>query len=374
VTGPATLFPFSEYWWFYAGFTAFVGVLLALDLGVFHRKAHTVSVKEAAIWSVVWVTLALSFNFGFYRFMLSRFAQDQRLLAIPGFVPAEAAWEAALQFLAGYVVEYSLSVDNIFVFVVVLNYFSIPAEFQHRVLFFGILGALIFRAIFIAIGAALIQYQWVLWLFGAFLIFTGVRMMFAHERGVEPEENALIRLFRRFVPVTPEMHEQKFFLRLKGRIHATPLFVALLFLEMTDIVFAVDSVPAIFALTREPLIVFTSNIFAILGLRNLYFMLRGAIDRFHMLKYGLGIVLVFVGLKMTVFQLPYFEELFGGHFPIAWSLGIIVGVIAVSVVLSLLFPRPPGEEGELPFPLPPGHEAVTHHKADNRPEKKEKRR
>jgi tellurite resistance protein TerC len=374
VNGPAVLFPFAEYWWFYLAFTAFVGVLLALDLGVFHRKAHTVSVKEAATWSVVWVTLALSFNFGFYRFMLSRFAQEQRLLAIPGFVPAEAAWEAALQFLAGYVVEYSLSVDNIFVFVVVLNYFSIPAEYQHRVLFFGILGALIFRAIFIAIGAALIQYQWVLWFFGAFLVFTGVRMMFAKEHGVEPEENALIRLFRRFVPVTPEMHAQKFFLRVAGKIHATPLFVALLFLEMTDIVFAVDSVPAIFALTREPLIVFTSNIFAILGLRNLYFMLRGAIDKFHMLKYGLGIVLIFVGLKMTVFQLPYFNELFHGHFPITWSLGIIVGVIAVSVVLSLMFPRGPGHEGEPPLPMPFGHEIVTHDMPDRKAGTKEKRR
>ena len=160
-TGGVQLFPFAEYWWFYAGFTAFVGVLLALDLGVFHRKAHTVSIKEAALWSVVWVTLALAFNFGFYRYMLHRFAQDPRLLAIPGSTPREAAWEAALQFLAGYVVEYSLSIDNIFVFVVVLNYFTIPSEYQHRVLFFGILGALIFRAIFIAIGAALIQYQWV---------------------------------------------------------------------------------------------------------------------------------------------------------------------------------------------------------------------
>jgi tellurite resistance protein TerC len=348
-----SLFPFGEYWWFYAAFAAFVGVLLALDLGVFHRKAHAVSFKEAAAWSVVWVTLALLFNFGFYRFMVARFAHDERLMAIPGFVPADAAWEAALQFLAGYVVEYSLSVDNIFVFVVVLNYFAIPMKYQHRVLFFGILGALISRAIFIAVGAALMQYQWVLWFFGAFLVFTGARMMFAEEKGVEPEENAMIRLFRRFVPVTPEMHEQKFFLRVDRRVHATPLFITLLFLEMTDIVFAVDSVPAIFALTREPLIVFTSNIFAILGLRNLYFMLREAIDKFHMLKYGLGVVLIFVGLKMTVFQ-----WLFHGHFPIAWSLGIIVGVIAVSVVLSLMFPRP-HEPGEPPMPLPPGHELVT---------------
>jgi tellurite resistance protein TerC len=369
-----TLFPFSEYWWFYAGFTAFVGVLLALDLGVFHRKAHAVSFREAAAWSVVWVSLALLFNFGLYRYMLHRFAHDPRLTAIPGFDPAAAAWETALQFLAGYVVEYSLSVDNIFVFVVVLNYFSVPLEYQHRVLFFGILGALVFRAIFIAVGAALLQYQWVLWFFGAFLVFTGVRMMFAKEKGVEPEENALIQLFRKVVPVTNEMQGNHFFQRMGGRMHATPLFVALLFLEMTDIVFAVDSVPAIFALTREPLIVFTSNIFAILGLRNLYFMLRGAIDKFHMLKYGLGIVLVFVGLKMTVFQLEYFEKIFHGHFPITWSLGIIVGVIGLSIVASLVFPARAHEQGEPPLPMPFGHEIVTHDKPSKKSDTKEKRR
>jgi tellurite resistance protein TerC len=203
------------------------------------------------------------------------------------------------------------------------------------------------------------QYQWVIVLFGLFLIFTGVRMMLAKETSVQPEDNAMIRLFRRRMPVTRELHEQKFFLTIDGRTHATPLFIALLFLEMTDIVFAVDSVPAIFALTREPLIVFTSNIFAILGLRNLYFMLRGAIDKFHMLKYGLGIVLVFVGCKMT-----FLNRLFGGHFPITWSLVIIVGVIGVSVVLSLLFPRPPDHPGAPPVPLPPGAELVTEEKGD----------
>jgi tellurite resistance protein TerC len=351
------LFPFEEYWWFYAGFTAFVFVLLALDLGVFHRHAHTVSVKEAGAWSVVWVTLALLFNYGFYRFALVELANDPRLQAIPGFDAAVAARDAALQFLAGYVVEYSLSVDNIFVFVVVLNYFGIPSRYQHRVLFFGILGALFFRAIFIAIGAALMQYQWVIVIFGVFLIFTGVRMMLATEGNVEPEDNAMIRLFRRQVPVTKEMHEQRFFLKIDGKLHATPLFIALLFLEMTDIVFAVDSVPAIFALTREPMIVFTSNIFAILGLRNLYFLLRGAIDKFHALKYGLGIVLIFVGCKMT-----FLNRMFGGHFPITWSLGIIVGVIVVSVIVSLLFPRPPeGPDHALrsPIPLPPSAELMV---------------
>ncbi len=327
------LFPFAEYWWFYAGFTAFVVVLLAVDLGVFHRKAHAVSFREAGLWCVVWVTLALLFNLSFYLFMLDRFPEDPRLMAVSGFDPAVAARQAALEFLAGYVVEYSLSVDNIFVFVIVLGYFAIPTRLQHRVLFFGILGALVFRAIFIALGAVLLQYQWVVWFFGVFLIVTGLRLMAGQHQEVHPEKNRVLRLFRRFVPVTRELHEQAFFVRREG-LHATPLFVAVLFLEMTDIVFAVDSVPAIFALTREPLIVFTSNIFAILGLRNLYFLLRNAIDTFHLLKYGLGVVLVFVGLKMV-----WLNQAFGGHFPISWSLGVIVGVIAVSVVLSLVFPK-----------------------------------
>jgi TerC family integral membrane protein len=328
------LFPFAEYWWFYAGFGVFVILLLFFDLGVFHRKAHVVSFKEAGIWCFVWVTLALLFNLGFYFYMLHRFPEDPRLMAVPGFDVAHAAKTASLEFLAGYVVEYSLSIDNIFVFVIVLNYFAIPVRLQHRVLFFGILGALLFRALFIALGALLLQYQWVVWFFGVFLIVTGIRMMGGKDEEVHPEKNRVLRLFRRAVPVTKEFHEQSFFVKVAGKMHATPLFVAVLFLEMTDIVFAVDSVPAIFALTREPLIVFTSNIFAILGLRNLYFLLRNAIDTFHLLKYGLGVVLVFVGLKMV-----WLNQAFGGHFPIVWSLGIIVGVIAVSVVLSLLFPR-----------------------------------
>jgi tellurite resistance protein TerC len=329
-----SLFPFREHWEAYIAFTVLVLLLLALDLGVFHRKPHTVSFKEAAAWSVVWVGLALAFNFGFYHFMLHHFASEPRLLAIPGFSPAAAARQTALEFLAGYVVEYSLSVDNIFVFVVVLSYFGVPREYQHRVLFFGILGALIFRAVFIALGAILLRFEWVIWIFGGFLVLTGVRMMFAPEKEVKPHENVIIRGFKRVMPVTDTM-QGSFFVRVDRVLHATPLFIALLFLELTDIVFAVDSVPAIFALTREPFVVFTSNIFAILGLRNLYFMLSGAMDKFHMLKYGLGIVLVFVGLKMV-----WLNQLYGGHFPISISLAVIVGVIAVSVVLSLVFPKP----------------------------------
>jgi len=333
------LFPFAEYWPFYVGFLLLVFVLLALDLGVFHRKAHAVSIREAAGWSVVWVTLALLFNTGFYFFMRWRFPQDARLMAILGFDPDKAALQTALEFLAGYVVEYSLSVDNIFVFVVVLGYFAVPAAYQHRVLFFGILGALVSRAIFIALGALLLRFEWVVWLFGGFLVVTGVRMMFGGEQGpVEPHERFIIRKFRQHMPVTGVFHGQSFFVREAGRLHATPLVVALLFLEMTDIVFAVDSVPAIFGLTKEPFVVFTSNIFAILGLRNMYFMLAGAVDKFHYLKYGLGVVLVFVGLKMTLLN-----RLWDGHFPITWSLAIIVGTIAVSIAASLVFPKPPQE-------------------------------
>ncbi len=328
-----TYFPFTDYWWFYLGFTGFVVALLALDLGVFHRKAHAVSIREASIWSAVWISLALAFNVTFYHYAGWKFARDPRLLQTPGFDPESASRQVGLEFLTGYVVEKVLSLDNIFVFVVVFTFFAIPAIYQHRVLFFGILGALVFRAIFITAGSAL-QYHWVILLFGGLLILTGLKMLFAPDRKIDPDRNPLIRLFRRFVPVTPELHGQRFFVRLKGVLYATPLFVALLFVEISDIIFAIDSVPAIFALTREPIIVFTSNVFAILGLRSLYFLLAGAVERFALLKYGLALVLVFVGLKMV-----WLNDAFGGKFPIGWSLGIIGCVIAVSILCSLLFTR-----------------------------------
>jgi tellurite resistance protein TerC len=328
------LFPFSEYWWFYLSFVGLVVLLLALDLGVFHRKAHAVGFREAATWSVVWIALSLLFNLLLYNFALWKFPQDARLMAVPGFDPNATAWRVSLEFLTGYVIEKSLSVDNIFVFVMVFSYFSIPAKYQHRVLFYGILGALIFRGIFVALGAALMQYHWVVIVFGLFLIFTGFKILFAKEKEIDPERNFLIRLLRRVIPVTSTLQGGKFFTLQNGRRLATPLLVALVFLEATDVIFAVDSVPAIFAITNEPLIVFTSNIFAILGLRALFFMLAGAVDKFHLLKYGLGVVLVFVGLKMV-----WLNQLFNGKFPILLSLGIISGVIAASVVLSLLFPR-----------------------------------
>ncbi len=315
------LFPIANYWWFYLGFTAFVLGLLALDLGVFHRSAHVVSFRESLTWSIVWVTLALVFNYGFYLYAVAEHGEV-------------AGGRLGLEFLTGYLFEKALAVDNIFVFVLVFAYFGIPLQYQHRVLFYGIIGALLFRAIFIALGSVLMQYWFVATLFGLFLILTGIKMLRATEQSVHPEKNPLIRLLRRFMPVTRELHGQRFVLKLNGKWHATPLLVALVFLETSDIIFAVDSVPAIFAISREPLIVFTSNVFAILGLRAMYFMLAGAIERFHMLKYALALVLIFVGFKMV-----WLNDAFGGKFPIEWSLGIIITLIAGGVVGSLLRPR-----------------------------------
>jgi tellurite resistance protein TerC len=325
------LFPFQEYWWFYACFTVFVLAVLALDLGVFHREAHEVSAREAAIWSVIWVALALAFNYLFYLYALWHLPQ---VPALAGLDHAQLARDTSLEFLAGYVVEKSLAVDNIFVFVAVFSYFAVPARYQHRVLFYGIIGALLFRALFISLGSVLMQYKWVVLVFGVFLIATGFKILFLPEKPIDPERNPLIRLLRRLVPVWPRIEGEKFWVRHEGVLYATPLFVALVFIEFSDIIFAIDSVPAIFALTNEPLIVFTSNIFAILGLRAMFFLLANAVQMFHYLKYGLGIVLVFVGLKMV-----WLNHAFGGKFPITWSLGIIGSVLALSIVASALSRR-----------------------------------
>jgi len=327
-------FPFAEYWWFYLGFSAFVLILLAMDLGLFHRGERSTSFREAAVWSAVWISIALAFNFAFYKYAVWTLGHNSRLLRLPGFDAEAIGQELGLQFLSGYLVEKALSLDNLFVFVVVFSFFGIPALYHRRVLFYGILGALVFRGIFIAAGAALLQYHWIMLLFGGFLILTGVKMMFAPDHAIEPERNPVIRLFRRLVPVSHELHGHHFFVRHKGVLCATPLFLVLLFIEVSDIIFAIDSVPAIFALTREPLVVFTSNVMAILGLRALYFLLAGAVARFHLLKYGLAVVLIFVGLKMV-----WLNDAFGGEFPIIWSLAIISGIIAVSTVGSALVPR-----------------------------------
>lgn len=330
----AALFPFNEYWWLYLAFSGFVLLLLALDLGVFHRKAHAVSNKEAATWSVIWIALALIFNFALYKYAAWTFADNPRLLAIPGFDAEQAARAVGLEFLTGFIVEKSLAVDNIFVFVLVFNYLAIPLTYQHRVLFYGIVGALIFRAIFIAMGSVLLQYHIVVYIFGAFLILTGIKMMFTPDKGIEPEKNPLVRLLRKFFPVTPTIEGERFFLKRDGRWYVTPLMIALVLVEFSDIIFAVDSVPAIFAITKEPLIVFTSNVFAILGLRALYFLLANIVSRFHLLKYGLALVLIFVGLKMV-----WLNNAFDGKFPITWSLGIICAIIAAAVILSWKIPK-----------------------------------
>jgi tellurite resistance protein TerC len=315
------LFPISAFWWFYGSFTLFVLAMLVLDLGVFHRHAHVVGFRESLAWSVVWVALALAFNYGFYLYAASLFgpAEGQRL---------------GLEFLTGYLIEKSLAVDNIFVFVLVFAYFGIPPQYQHRVLFYGILGALIFRAIFIALGSVLMQYSLVVTVFGLLLIATGAKMLYAPDQRIAPDRNPVVRLFRRLLPVTPDLHGQRFLVTIDGRRHATPLLVALVFLELSDVIFAVDSVPAIFAISAEPLIVFTSNVFAILGLRAMYFLLAGAVERFHMLKYALATILIFVGLKMV-----WLNDAFGGKFPIGWSLAIIAALLTAGIVGSLLSAR-----------------------------------
>lgn len=331
------LFPFEEFWTFFAGFTVFVLFLLSLDLGIFHRKIHAVSLKESTYWTLIWISLALVFNYLLYQYCLVRFADmPAETWALTGDASyRDAAQRIGLEFLTGYIIEKALSVDNIFVFVIIFNYFAIPSKYQHRVLFFGIIGALIFRAIFIALGSALIQYEAVVMIFGVFLIITGLKIFFSSDKEMKPDENPVYRFLKKILPLTSDFVGHKFFAKENGKWLATPLFLVLMLVECTDVVFAVDSVPAIFAITKEPFIVFTSNIFAILGLRSLYFMLASVVDKFYLLKYALGTVLVFVGLKMV-----WLNHAFGDKkFPISWSLSIIVGLIGSSIVLSFIFPK-----------------------------------
>jgi tellurite resistance protein TerC len=344
------LFPFTDYWWFYALFMLMVVGFLALDLGVFHRSAHVVGFREALGWTAVWTTLALLFCFALWRYAEWKLPEDPRLIAagVTAAAASDLAQRTALEFLTGYVVELSLSVDNIFVFIVVFTFFGIPPQYQHRVLFYGILGALIFRIVFIALGSVLMKFEWVIWVFGGFLILTGLKILFAPEKPVDPEKNPLLRLLRRLIPVVPRFEGQKFFVWENGVRHGTPLLVALAAIEFSDIVFAVDSVPAIFAITKEPLVVFTSNIFAILGLRSMFFLLSGVVHKFRFLKYGLGLVLIFVGLKMA-----WLNDLFGGKFPIAWSLGIIAALLGAAIAASLLFTRATPAPAAVPAPVPP---------------------
>ncbi|HMB23666.1 MAG: TerC family protein [Chloroflexota bacterium] len=307
--------------WLWIGFNLFVLAMLALDLGVFHRKAHKVSIKEAAIWSVVWITLALVFNIGLYFFW-------DRLSPASTYTNSEAA----LAFFTGYLIEKSLSVDNIFVFVLIFTFFAVPAVYQHRVLFWGILGALLMRGILIAVGAVLLEkFHWIIYIFGAFLIFTGIRMALHRNEEMHPERNPVVRLLRKVMPVTDNYENDHFFIRRAGKLMATPLFLVLLIVESTDLVFAVDSIPAIFAVTNDPFIVYTSNVFAILGLRSLYFLLAGVVDKFYYLKLGLSVVLAFVGTKMVIMDIY--------KIPVGLSLAVIASILTIAIVASLLRAR-----------------------------------
>jgi tellurite resistance protein TerC len=303
--------------WGWIGFNGVVLAILALDLGVLHRRSAKVSIKEAATWSAVWVALSLCFAFAIYETM---------------------GRQSGLEFLTGYLIEYALSVDNIFVFVLIFSYFSVPEKYQHRVLFWGIIGALVLRGVMIVAGSALVtRFAWTLYIFGAFLVFTGLRMALQKdEQAYNPERDPVLRLARRLVPVTNDYHGDKFFVReptkkSRSRYAATPLFIVLLIVDTTDIIFATDSIPAIFAVTRDPFIVYTSNICAVLGLRALYFLLAGVVDKFIYLKLGLSLVLVFIGGKMLLE--PFV------HLPIVAALGVVGAVLGASILASLRWPR-----------------------------------
>jgi tellurite resistance protein TerC len=297
--------------WAWGVFLLVVIAMLMVDLGVFHRKAHVLSMREATIWSIVWVVVALVFN---------------------AIVWVWLGHQKALEFFTGYLVEKALSADNIFVFAVLFNYFAVPPEYRHRVLFWGVLGAIVFRLTFILAGTALLKkFHWVVYIFGIIVIVSGIKLLMRKDGEIDPERNPVLRLARRFLPITPNYHGQKFFVRLNGKFMATPLALVLLVVESTDIVFAVDSIPAIFAITRDPFIVFTSNVCAILGLRALYFLLEGMIRLFRYLDEGLAVILVFIGIKMLVSE---FYKI-----PTWVALGFVAAVLAITIALSLMAER-----------------------------------
>jgi tellurite resistance protein TerC len=310
--------------WLWIGFSLFILTMLSLDLGLFNRKAHTIKYREAWIWSAVWVTLAMIFAGIVFYYLGSQ----------PGF-----------EFVTGYIIELSLSVDNLFVFLILFSYFKVPAKFQHRVLFWGVMGALVMRLTMIFVGAALInRFHWIIYIFGAFLVYTGIKMFRQEELDVQPEKNPLVRLVTRFLPISRHYDEEKFFTRANGKLTGTLLLLVLMVVEVTDLVFAVDSIPAIFAVTTNTFIVYTSNVFAILGLRSMYFLLAGVVDKFRYLRVGLAIVLTFIGLKMLVSALGFI-------IPIKFSLGFVALVLIGSVVASLVI-APEGEK-TITVDLPP---------------------
>jgi tellurite resistance protein TerC len=309
--------------WHWTGFILCVLFFLALDLGVFHRKAHVVSFKEAFTWSAIWFAISIVFG----------------LLIAPAIVSGWAKQDT-LEFITGYIIELSLSMDNVFVIALIFTYFRVPPQYQHRVLFWGILGALVMRGVMIGAGAALIkQFMWTLYIFGAFLVFTGIKMLFVDDEGVDPEKNWLLRLARKAFPVSTQFHGQKFTIREAGKLTLTPLALVLLVVETTDLIFAVDSIPAIFAVTQKPFIVFTSNVFAILGLRSLYFVLAGAIDYFRYLKVGLSFVLVFIGAKMLLDPHDGPPKWFQVNIPSSVSLLVVAAILATAIALSIVAGR-----------------------------------
>lgn len=301
-------------------FNVFIITMLIIDLAVFHKKDTEESIREALIWTGVWIALALVFGIGVYYYMGS---------------------QTALDYYTGYLIEKSLSVDNIFVFLLVFSYFNVPAKYQHKVLFWGIFGALVMRFFFIFAGVALIErFHWIIYIFGAFLVFTGIKLALDKDKEVHPERNPVLKLFRKFVPTTKGYHGSRFFIRKMGKLYATPLFIVLIVIETTDLVFAIDSIPAILAITRDEFIVYSSNAFAILGLRALYFAVSGIMRLFHYLHYGLSLILVFVGIKMLT------EEFF--HIPTPYALAFIALTLTISIVASILYPQ---EEEILPEEL-----------------------
>jgi len=295
----------------WAGFVVFIILMLLVDLVLFNRKTHEIKMKEALLLSLFWISLAIVFNLGVWRYL---------------------GQQKALEFLAAYLIEESLSIDNLFVFILIFAYFQVNPKYQHKILFWGIVGAMVLRAIFIITGVALInKFHWIIYIFGAFLIFTGIRMAFDKGSKIEPDKNPIIKLVKRIIPVTTDHRYGKFFVRIDAKLYATPLFIALVMIEFTDLVFAVDSIPAVLAISKDPFIVYTSNVFAILGLRSLFFALSSIISYFRFLKYGLSAILFFVGVKMCISSIY--------KIPIGISLGALVGILAISIILSVVIPQ-----------------------------------
>jgi tellurite resistance protein TerC len=346
--------------WLWVGFGALILTMLSLDLGLFNRKSHTVTYKESVVWSSVWVTLAMIFA---------------------GVVFWHLGHQKGVEFLTGYLIELSLSVDNLFVFLLVFSYFKVPAKYQHRVLFWGVMGALVMRVLMILLGTALIrQFDWIIYIFGAFLVFTGVKMFSQEETDIQPEDNPVVKLVTRFIPITRHYEEDKFFTIEKGRRTGTLLLLVLVIVEVTDLVFAVDSIPAIFGITTDTFIIYTSNVFAIMGLRSLYFLLAGVVEKFHYLKLGLAIVLTFIGVKMLLpllskglaYALNYLGATglaeyasHGNHIPIGIALGFVALVLAGSVAASLIWPRQ--SERDIDVELPPNFEPPFENVEKSRP-------